>query len=71
MPDDELKPKKVGLDPGTRALLGRQLRDYYDRMRQTTVSDSLAQLLQQVEIGTAQGGERPSASQADAASNRG
>jgi len=71
MPDDELPPDKPSLDPNARVILGRQLRNYYDGMRQTTVSESLAQLLQQLETGTAQGNERPGSPQAGAAPQTG
>jgi hypothetical protein len=46
----DLSDKPV-LDANARAVLGRQLRSYYDRLRQTTVSDSLARLLHQFETG--------------------
>lgn len=45
-------PSKPGLDPNVRIILGRQLRNYYDRMRETNVSESLAQLLRQFEANT-------------------
>jgi hypothetical protein len=67
MPEDELKQRKPALDPNARVLLGRQLRDYYDRMRNTAVSDSLAQLLQQFEASTTQVNERQGSPQADPA----
>jgi hypothetical protein len=67
MPDEASKIRKPALDPNARVLLGRQLRDYYDRMRQTTVSESLAQLLHQFEISNARDEERPGPSPAGAA----
>lgn len=67
MSEDELKLKKPALDPNARALLGRQLRDYYDRMRQMAVSDSLAQLLHQFEVGSMQDNERSSPAQSNPA----
>jgi hypothetical protein len=51
MSDNPVLSHKPGLDANARALLGRQLRGYYDRLRQTTVSDSLAELLHQFETG--------------------
>lgn len=65
MSEQELKTRKPALDPNARILLGRQLRDYYERMRQTTVSESLAELLRQFEISSA-GDERSGPSQAGA-----
>jgi len=61
MPEDEAKLKKPGLDPDARVVLGRQLRDYYERMRQIPVSDSLARLLTQFEKASAAGSEQPDA----------
>jgi hypothetical protein len=61
MPDDLLPPNKPALDPNARAILGRQLCNYYDRMRQTAVSDSLAQLLRQLETNDPQENGRSSA----------
>lgn len=71
MPDEELNTKRPALDPNARVILGRQLRDYYDRMRQTTVSESLAQLLRQFEESTARENEWPGPSQAGAAPQSG
>jgi hypothetical protein len=51
MSDNPALSHKAVLDANARALLGRQLRSYYDRLRQTTVSDSLAELLHQFETG--------------------
>ena len=51
MSDNPVLTHKPGLDSNARALLGRQLRSYYDRLRQTTISDSLAELLHQFETG--------------------
>lgn len=51
MSDNPSLSHKPVLDSNARALLGRQLRSYYDRLRQTTVSDSLAELLHQFETG--------------------
>jgi hypothetical protein len=51
MPDNPSLSHKPLLDASARALLGRQLRGYYDRLRHTTVSESLAQLLHQFETG--------------------
>ena len=65
MSEDELKQRKALLDPNARVILGRQLRDYYDRMRQTAVSDSLAQLLRQFEASATQVNERQNSPQAD------
>lgn len=67
MPEDELKLKKPSLDPNARALLGRQLRDYYDRMRQMAVSESLATLLHQFEMGSMQDNERSTPPQSNPA----
>lgn len=53
MPDDKSAPPNPTLDPDARIILGRQLREYYERLRQTTVSDPLAQLLRQFETGAA------------------
>jgi hypothetical protein len=49
MPHDRSAPTRPTLDPGARVILGQKLREYYERMRQTAVSDSLAQLLRQFE----------------------
>lgn len=70
MPDG-LKQNKPALDLDARVILGRQLRNYYDRMRHVTVSDSLAQLLREFEIGTAQESEGSNSPQVDAASQAG
>jgi hypothetical protein len=51
MSDNTSLSHKPVLDANARALLGRQLRSYYDRLRQTTVSESLAELLHQFETG--------------------
>lgn len=56
MPDNQLHSEKPTLDANARALLGRQLRSYYERLRYTTVSESLAQLLYQFETGTIETG---------------
>jgi hypothetical protein len=58
MPDDQIAPNKPGLDPAARLILGRQLRNYYDSMRQSTVSESLAQLLRQFENSASQDNEQ-------------
>lgn len=56
MPDNQLLSHKPALDANARALLGRQLRSYYERLRSTTVSESLAQLLYQFETGAISAG---------------
>lgn len=63
-PEDPTPHSKPGLDPNVRVILGRQLRNYYDRMRETSVSESLAQLLKQFEANTAEGSENPAEPQA-------
>jgi hypothetical protein len=76
MSDDQLPPNRTApghpaLDPNARAILGRQLRNYYDRMRQTAVTDSLAQLLRQLEMSGPQENEPPGAARSGAASQSG
>jgi len=61
MPDNKSAPTRPTLDPGARVVLGHQLRDYYERMRQTTISDSLAQLLRQFETAAAPEAEQSAA----------
>jgi hypothetical protein len=58
MSDNPVLSHKPGLDANARAHLGRQLRGYYDRLRQTTVSDSLAELLHQFETGAIEEGDK-------------
>jgi hypothetical protein len=58
MSDNPVLTHKPGLDANARTLLGRQLRSYYDRLRQTTVSDSLAELLHQFETGAIENGDK-------------
>jgi hypothetical protein len=69
MSDNSSLSHKAALDAGARALLGRQLRSYYDRLRQTTVSDSLAQLLHQFETGALDGDDKRAPNATSAADN--
>jgi hypothetical protein len=66
MHDDQLTPNKPGLDPAARLILGRQLRNYYESMRQSTVSESLARLLRQFESNSAQDSQQTAGEPADA-----
>ena len=43
-------PERAVLNPEVRALLGQRLRAYYDHVRHIPVSDTLADLLKQVEV---------------------
>ncbi|MGH6671503.1 MAG: hypothetical protein ACRECV_05940 [Xanthobacteraceae bacterium] len=66
-PSKPIPPNKPGLDPNVRVILGRQLRNYYDRMSETSASESLAQLLRQFEANTDEDSEHPAGPQAGAA----
>jgi hypothetical protein len=68
MSDNPSPSHKPVLDTNARALLGRQLRSYYDRLRQTTVSESLAKLLHKFETGAIEDDDKhapPAAPQTD------
>jgi hypothetical protein len=69
MSDNPSLSHKPVLDANARALLGRQLRSYYDRLRQTTVSESLAQLLHQFETGAIEDDDKHAPNPAPQADN--
>jgi hypothetical protein len=66
MPDHRIQSNKPGLDPNARSILGRQLHSYYESMRHAPVSESLARLLRQFEIGASLDGEHPTGPPTDA-----
>lgn len=61
MSESQRHSDKPGLDADARAFLGRQLRNYYDQLRYSNVSDALAQLLYQFETGTIEDRQRTGA----------